>query len=366
LRYNLRHNILSRELMDNKPAVYLKKVHTKLGNSASKYIFYPGEFFNYQSPLAATNTIFTAQDTMISYSGCATAIKPDSIKLREKSLYSILNLDVFGDFVGFFNEDKPNGLLQTELKAKFYGFRKPFKESKTTTARFTMFNKAELFFRLSKLDDKNRFLSVLTDSIKNRPQQNDTAVKYVHGYHLLEYQNLYAGLRFNVGEVEFRGGSISFTGEASFSRTPLRDTVFKTVQEQNRVDTFLTPIDYGKNSLIIAPGINIKVLAASFCDIDIKGKLIFIHPLTKKIRSTYTEFDEFYGGNTLKDITTTKLYNFGVQFTINLNNEKSRRVIFRGDAYIDSRTKGNNFTQLQIGYSADLNKFISLNNPAKK
>ena len=62
---------------------------------------------------------------------------------------------------------------------------------------------------------------------------------------------------------------------------------------------------------------------------------------------------------------TTKLYNFGFQFTLNLNNEKSRRVIFRGDAYIDTKTRGNNFMQLQLGYSADLNKFMSLNNPGK-
>lgn len=365
LRYNLRHNILSKGLIDDKPAVYLKRNHTSLHNSRSEYVFFPGEFFNYQSPLAAVNTVFTARDTIISYAGCVISKMPDSIKLKEKSLYSIINLDVFGDFIGFFDNNKPNGLLQTELKANFYGFRKPFGQRLSTRARFTMLNKGELFFRLSKLDDKNRFLSVLTDSIRNVPGQNDTIVKYVHGYRLLEYQNIYAGLRFNVGEVEFRGGSLAFTGEATFLRTPLQDTIFKTVQEQNRIDTVLTPIDYGKSSLIIAPGINIKVLAASFCDIDIKGKVFFIHPLTKKIRTSFTEFDEFYGGNSFKKITTTKLYNFGVQFTLNLNNEKSRRVIFRGDTYIDTKTRGNNFMQLQIGYSADLNKFISLNNPAK-
>lgn len=366
LRYNLRHNILSKGLMDDRDAVYLKKIHTSLKNSNSQYVFYAGELFDYQSPLAAVNTIFTARDTIITinYKDCIANVNADSVKLREKSLYSIINLDVFGDLVGFFDNNKPNGLIQTELKANFYGFRKPWSQKKTTRARFTLFNKGELFFRLSKLDDKNRFLPVLTDTLRRAPQ-NDTVVKYVHGYRLLEYQNIYSGLRFNVGEVEFRGGSLAFTGELTFLRTPLNDTVFVTVEKQGRIDTVLSPVDFGKNSLIIAPGIDLKIFAASFCDIDLRGRLFFIHPLTKKIRTTRTEFDDFYGANTYKDIITTKLYNLGMQFTLNLNNEKSRRIIFRGDAYIDTHTRGNNFVQLQLGYSADLNKFISFNNPAK-
>jgi hypothetical protein len=366
IRYNLRHNILTQVLMDDKDGVPLKKIHANLKNSNSDYIFYAGEFFNYQSPLAAVTTIFTARDTIINLSNCTQQVARDTVKLKEKSLYSILNLDVFGDLVGFFENSKPNGLIQTELKANFYGFRRPLSQKYTTTARFTPFNKGELFFRLSKLDDKNRFLPVLTDSVKNRPGGlSDTITKYVHGYRLLEYQNIYAGLRFNVGEFEFRGGSLAFTNEVSFLRTPLKDTIFITQEKQGRIDTFPSPVNYGKNSLILAPGLQLKLLAASFCDIDLRGRIFFIHPLTKKIGLTTTEYDEFYGGNSYKSQITSKLYNFGVQFTVNLNNDKSRRIIIRGDTYIDTKTRGNNFWQAQVGYSADLNKFISLNNPAQ-
>jgi hypothetical protein len=366
IRFNLRQNLLSKGLLSNRDPLDLKKVNSiyKEKNSNSGYVFYIGDFIDYISPPNATGTIFTAKDTIINFDKC-TANSFDTVKVREKSLYSIINLDVFGDLVGFFGTNEPNGLIQTELKVNFYGFRRPIFQNNPFRARFTFANKGELFFRFSKLDNKNRYLPVLTDTVPQALPLADTAIKYVHGYRLFEYQNIYAGLRMNVAEVEYRGGSLSFPFELSYLRTPMNDTAFSTINKNGQIDTFLSPVTYGKNSLMVIPGIKLNIKAASYMDIDLHSRLFLIHPLTKTIQLSKAEFDEFYGKPKLDKVTWPSLINLGATITINLSSDKSRRIIFRGENYIDSRQRGNNFWQAQIGYSADLNKFISLNNPAK-
>jgi hypothetical protein len=367
LRYNLRHNILAKAMLYNHPAVRLKRTHT---NNRTKYpwsgfVFYINELLDYISPEGAPNTIFTTKDTILTFASCNGKLF-DSVFIREKSLYSIINLDIFGDLVGFFGDNNPNGLIQTELKANFYGFRKPVGQKNPFRSRFTILNKGEIFFRFSKLDNKNRYLPVLTDTLRAPAVINDSAVKYVHGYRILEFQNIYGGIRFNIGEFEYRGGSFAITNEVSFLRAPLTDTIFRAQLEGSRVDTFLTPINYGKNNLLWVPGINLHIRAASFLDIDFHSRIFFIHPLTKKISTSKSEFDEFYGPNTFDPIITPKLLNLGVMVTINIDGAKTRRVIIRGENYVDWHSRGNNFWQAQVGYSADLNKFINLNNPANR
>lgn len=362
IRYNLRHNLLAKGMLSNQRAINLKKDNTwyRTRKTETGYVFYIKDFVDYLPPVGASNTIFTAKDTILNIVSCDGQAKQDTLFVKEKSLYSIINLDVFGDLVGFFNQDNPNGLIQSELKAQFYGFRRPVSQKSAFRSRFTFLNKGEVFFRFSKIDNKNRFLDVLQDSVRRQPAQTDTSERYVHGYRLLEYQNIQAGVRMNLGEFEYRGGSLAFTSELSFLRTPLRDTIFTTTVKDNRVDTILSPVSFGKNSLIFAPGVNLKIYASSFLDIDLRSRMIFIFPLTKRINLSKSEYDDFYGTNSLVKTATTRLVNLGGHVTINLNSDKTRRFILRGENYIDLNQKGNNFWQAQVGYSADLNKFLKI------
>lgn len=370
IRYNLRHNLLAKGMLSNTPPLSLKKegsyYFSRRGDLKSGYVFYVEDIFNYLAPAAATSSIFTASDTIITFSLCNSG-KKDTLQVREKSLFSILNLDVFGDLVGFFDQANPNGLIQSELKAHFYGFRKPVgKQQNAFRSRLTFFNKGEIFFRFSKIDNKNKFLDVLKDTLKRSPTLPDTIVRYVHGYRLLEYQNINAGLRFNFLELENRGGSISLPVELSYLRSPLRDTLFiQRVKENSRIDTILSPVSFGKNTMMIVPGINLKIFAASFLDIDLRARVFFMIPLTRQINMSSAEFDNFYGSNKYVNIKTTKLINMGAHVTVNLNSDKTRRLIIRGENYIDLNQRGNNFWQAQVGYSADLNKFINLSNEKK-
>jgi hypothetical protein len=368
IRYNLRHNMLAKGMLYNTPALILKRKNTnynsKVRDMASGFVFYIKDFINYLAPLNARNSIFTAKDTIATYTLCTGSSK-DTLRIPEKSLYSILNLDVFGDLVGFFNEANPNGLIQSELKAHFYGFRKPLGQKNAFRSRLTLFNKGEVFFRFSKIDNKNRFLDVLKDSV---PRLNlpDSLVRYVHGYRLLEYQNINAGLRINLFDLENRGGSVSLPVELSFLRSPLRDTLFiEQVKANNQIDTILSPVSFGKNTMMIVPGINFKFFAASFLDIDLRSRIFFMIPLTRQISMSAAEYDDFYGNNKYINIKTTKLLNLGAHVTVNLNTDKTRRLIIRGENYIDLKQRGNNFWQAQVGYSADLNKFINLSNGKK-
>jgi hypothetical protein len=369
IRINLRHNILAEMQLSNRKEIPLRKIHSRIVDDPhpnTEFVFYAAELLQYMSPRGASNPIFTAKDTIV-YFNCdgVTKIK-DTARIREKSFYSIVNLDVFGDMVGFFDDKNPNGLIQTELKVNFYGFRRPWREKAPTTARVTALNKAEIFFRISKLDNKSRFLPVLrADSASTGGQRKDT-VRYIHGYRILEFQNIYAGLRINLLDIEYRGGGLAFTTELSFVRTPLRDTIFRIEQKNNRIDTIPSPTTFGLNSMIIVPGINLGFFRSSYMDIDLHGRVFFIHPLNNRIKASRSAFDDFYGSNSYNDIVTPKLYNIGAVINVYLNNDRTRRLIIRGENYIDQYRRGNNFWQAQIGYSADLNRFINLNNPNRR
>jgi hypothetical protein len=45
---------------------------------------------------------------------------------------------------------------------------------------------------------------------------------------------------------------------------------------------------------------------------------------------------------------------------IYLNDEKSKRIIIRFEYFFDMKQTSNNFSTLQVGYSAALDKFLKL------
>ncbi|HVZ25900.1 MAG TPA: hypothetical protein VG842_07600, partial [Sediminibacterium sp.] len=315
-----------------------------------RYVVLPHELIHYSKPQNAPNAIFTAKETFLNFANKASF---DSIRvIHEKSLYSFINLDVFTDLIGLFGNDKPNGLLQTELKADFYGFRRPLSQVFPSRARVVPLDKGEFFFRLSKLDNNLRYLDVL------RTSDSSSATKYIHGINLLQYQSIYSGLRVNLLDIEYRGGSTAIQGELAFTRTPIRDTIV----QGSGSSTVKVPEESGINSLLYSLGVNFRFNCASFLDVDVLPKFIWIQPKTSAIRLSGSEYSTLYPNTYLSlDKQRTRLFLMRGMITINLNDDKTRRFILRGDYYADVDQSSNSFWSVQAGYSADLNKFIHFN-----
>jgi|GEM_PF-6106480 len=313
---------------------------------SGRFVIFPHELIHYKTPTKAPNTTFTAKETRLDFPEPSSF---DTVRIiNEKSLYSFINLDLFTDLIGLFGEEKPNGLLQTELKINFYGFRSPFSQKYPSRARIVPLDKGELFFRLSKLDNNLRYLDVFTDATTN--------IRYIHGINLLQYQSVYAGLRGNLLDIEYRGGSSSLQGEVAFIRTPIRDTISET---SGSGSVTKIPKEYGINSFSYSIAANFKFKGASFLDIDITPKLIWINPRTTNVKLSGSEYSTLYSNN-YTAIPKQRAFIFLLRgmATVNLNDDKTQRLILRGEHYNDIDNHANSFWAMQVGYSADLNKFI--------
>lgn len=316
-------------------------------NVFKRYAILPHELIHYKRPRSAPNNIFTARETFLNFHSRESF---DTARvLKEKSLYSFLNIDLFTDLIGLFGEEKPNGLLQTELKIRFYGFRRPLMQRNPSNVRFIPFDKGELFFRISKLDNNLRYLDVL--------KANDSAqTPYMHMINLLQYQNTYAGIRANLLDFEYRGGSSALIGEIAFTRTGLRDTL-----ESAGVKV---PRTFSVNTFSLSLGLNFKFRSASFLDVDIDPRVIWLMPRTGNIQISGSEYSTVFpnsfqpivGKNFSKAVITLR-----GMITINLNDDKTRRILLRGEHFNEMGNTRNNFWTAQIGYSADLNQFIKFN-----
>lgn len=312
-----------------------------------RYAILPHELIHYNRPRSAPNNIFTAKETFLNFHSRESF---DTVRvLKEKSLYSFLNIDLFTDLIGMFGEEKPNGLLQTELKIRFYGFRRPIGQINPSNVRVVPLNKGELFFRLSKLDNNLRYLDVLkaNDSVQTR---------YMHMINLLQYQNTYAGIRWNWIDFEYRGGNAAITSEIAFTRTGLRDTLEESGAK--------IPRTFSINTFSFSLGANFKFRSASFLDVDIDPRVIWLTPRTGNVQISGSEYSTTFP-NTYQPILgknfSKAVFTLRGMITINLNDDKTRRIILRGEHFNEMGNTRNNFWTAQIGYSADLNQFIKFN-----
>jgi hypothetical protein len=350
--YNIRNVMFAKDELTNANVNYLKKEEYSFANIANRdsneYIYLVDELIELKTPIHAPNAIFTAEEKLLTISHDQLG-KP--VPVKEKSLYSFASLDIYSDLLGLFNENNPNGLVQSELKIGTALFRKSMRQNSFRKAgdglAVTPFNKAEIFFKFSKLDNKVRYLGV---------QRTASDTPYVHGINLLQYQSMNYGVRANVLNLDYRGGYTSIVGEASIYRTPLRDS---TKTKTGNV-IIKTPETFGINSTALSIGVNSRIHAASFLDIDFGARYIYVKPRVDSLKISNTEYNEFYINNKYVPASSVKIIDYKAMTNIYLNDEKSKRIIIRFEYFFDMKQTSNNFSTLQVGYSAALDKFLKL------
>jgi len=353
VRYNLRNIMFAGYFLNEGYPIYFQKEGSTFQSKkdSNKYVYQITDLIDYRSPMNAPNANFTAQETLVN-------VPKDSlnrpIALKEKSLYAFANLDIYSDLLGLFNQNNPNGLVQTELKIGTALFRRPifvtYWGNGPKKVLLTPLNKAEIFFRFSKLDDKVKYLDVqrLNNDYQNPP--------FVHGVNLLQYQSMNYGVRANLLNLDYRGGNTAITGEASVYRTPLRDSVIT----KDGTTTIKTPTTFGVNSTALSIGISSRIHAATFLDIDFAGRYLYVKPRIDSVKLSNTEYNEFYNNNKFTPASSVKFINYKAMTNIYLNDEKSKRIILRFEYFFDVKQTNNSFSTLQVGYSAYLDKFLNL------
>jgi hypothetical protein len=352
--YNVRNIMFAGYFLNNAVPIYLQKEKNTfvIPKDTDDYVYKINEFVDFKTPLKAPNAHFTAQEMLISIDS-GKLNKP--VPVSEKSLYTFANLDVFSDLFGLFDQTNPNGLIQSEFKIGTMLFRKPLgRERRPNRSRVTILNKGEFFFRFSKLDEKTQDLSVIR--VHNNYQ---TDTPYVHGINLFHYQSMSYGIHFNLLNLDYRGGNTALVGEASIIRTPLRDSV----KTGTNTVIIKTPENFGINSTAISLGINSRVHAATFLDLDFGGRYLYVKPTLDTLKLSNSPYNEFYKNTKFVPVNSIGIVDLKGLVNIYLNDEKSKRIIIRLEYLFDVKQRGNAFPVLQVGYSANLDKFLKLSPP---
>jgi len=321
-----------------------------------KYNIHPSDFIFFDHPDALSNRIFTSIDTVYRFRSTNGQVNVTQ-KLKEKGLLSIIDLDLFGDLVGFLDEGKPNGLLQTEVKFNFYLNRRPISQKYASKSRFYLFNKMEFRGRFSKIDNKDKFLDLLyyTDPSENR-------IKYVHAFNLYRFQNSIFDLKLELTTMDLGISEWTSYVRLGILRSNLRDTIFG----RNGANITQTPNEFKSNSINYSFGSMLRLFRTHDINIDLDLEALVIRPTSDSIFLSKSQYDEFQIENNYYESTkkAALLWHPKVHFTYNFDRARSRRLIIRTEYMFENKKLANQALFLQIGYSADLNRFINLNKPA--
>jgi hypothetical protein len=350
IKYSLRDLYKARLSFYNAPYLRLGLDNKSPLYKGDSYFVRASEIFEFDHPENLSNNIFTAIDTVLRLNTSNSQF-PSVKKVREKNVLSIVDLDVFADLVGFLNEEKPNGLLQTELKVSLFGFRKPLGQKYAFKSRAYFFHRGEVRLRFSKLDNNNKYLNLL--------KADDT--KYFHTFNLYQYQKLFFDLKTEIFTVQASGSEFSIYARAGLLISSIRDSLI----QKDGAATIYTPDEFGHPSFKYSIGHMLRFFRTHDINVDIDLEGIYINPSTKKYVLSKSEYDDF--DNSKNTYTPTAkmgfLFNPKFIFTYNLDPGRTRRIIMRMEVVKELKNPGNKFHVLQIGYSADLNRFINLNKP---
>ncbi len=356
IKYSLRDLYKSKFNLFNNGYLNLWYDNQSTQFDGGKYVFQLSELLEFHHPLNISNNVYTAVDTVLFFKRQNFNSAKEHIRIREKGVLSILKLDLFGDIVGFLSEEKPNGLLQSELKFGFYGLRKPVRQKYPMKIRGIFLYKGEARLRFSKIDNSNKYLTILTDENQSAQQ-----IKYLHAFNLYQYQRLFFDLKSDLFTFLSTGSELSFYTRLGFLVTNIRDSIVK--EEANTIT--YTPKEHGLTSLKYSFGTNLKLFRTHDINMDIDLEGIILRPSTGLYHLSKSEFNDFEVDKNIYAKTSKSgfLLNPKFLFTYNLDEIKTRRIIMRFEFIKEINNPGNKFYIMQIGYSADLNRFINLNKP---
>ncbi len=341
--------------------------------SHEEFLIHPADLIFFDHPDQLSNKIWTSIDTVYRFRTTNNQLGVAQ-QLKEKGLMSIVTLDLFGDLTGFLSEGKPNGLLQSELKFRTFLVRQPFRSKFQQRSRFYWLNSIDVRARASKIDNKNKFLPLLSDIKTNTDGTKDTT-KYAHTSNLYSYQNFVIDAKLTLFNWDF--GAIQWLGyaKAGLLISNFQDTIYSasvTTDQSNGNTNTTTSIDkkplaYGFTSLQYSYGTTLRFLRTHDINIDFDFEALCIKPTKQSVQLSQAEYNpDVPAKNKYVAIDKNRawLWHPKLALTFNVDAARTRRVIATAEYITEVKQPGNNNFFLQIGYSADLNRFLNLNKPA--
>ena len=315
------------------------------------FFIFLGELIDYDYSLGQRRRDYSPKDTILDMQGNS------SLTLHKEETKKLFEAHIFSDFQGL-NENKPNGLIQTEIKKRininsiqylskrylywFFGSYGYFQYISPTVS-------------ISKLEQHNKKLLLSDlDSVRLNPGETDTSKfsrhynRFANGLNLYQYQWFSAGTDFNLfyinnHELKYEiylniGARLGFT-EVSDSLTTINSSGVKKTG-------FIT--QYTVTSFQAYPEIRFNFLPEERFSFSLSHKWIYYKLLSPTIQLTTFDPNNF---SKLYYKSSTWLNTSELLMSIQMNPKTNSKVFGRIRFNWESGNIRNNFSQIQIGYS---------------
>lgn len=280
----------------------------------------------------------------------------EAMTLHKETTKRLFEAKIFTDFIGL-KEDKPNGLVQTEVSKRININTVQHQTSKSLYWLFKSIGALQYIapsITISKLEQHNRQLPLGDiDSVRSNPGQTDTTLfkrslhRYITALDLYQYQSFSTGLDCNIFFFSNRNLKFNFYVNAGVKLgiTPVSDSLTK-LNDQNIITKTGFVNNYSINTLQFYPEIIMTFLPEERFNFSISNKFIYIKPYNNNIQLvSYASKD-----NSIlfaKKGSWINVFEMLMALQVNPDSKLFGRVRFNSDL----NNFNINFAQIQVGYS---------------
>ena len=320
----------------------------------SYYFIKVGDVIKYDEVIDINSNDLSPESTLVNLNKDNKSVdlfKEETTKLFEAQIYS--------DLLGMFDEENPNGIIQTEIKKRFNINTQRHDVEAILKWAFPGVGFAQyfdVFFEFSKIEKNNKFLSPQNDITDLEPITEISP--FFTPISLFQYRNFAIGGNLNILTLENPNTKMNFTIDAGylFGRSGIKDFgESTTVEEINDTET-----------------LNFKEKFLNNMEVPIEAKLILVPEkrlnFTVSNRLSWFEtFDDNINLSSLgKGVVVSKnRWLNTISAGINLNISSSGRLFVRYKMTHELDNINTNFSRLQFGYSFYLLQNKESKNPQK-
>lgn len=310
-----------------------------------------GDLLKYSPLLGVNRRDYSPADTAFRIFGGQTTT------LYKEQTNRLFEAHIFSDFVGL-DEDKPNGLVQTEISKRinintyqWQLFRLVYPVFKS----FGIFQYITPAVTISKIEQHNRHLILQDlDSIRSNPGNNDLTLlhKDVHRYttalDLFQYNSVSTGFDLNV--IYFSNHNLKYSLYIDLGGrlglTPVTDSA--TSVQSGVITKTGTTTNYTIYSMELIPQAAIVVLPEERFNFSLSYRYLIMYPTGGTFQLL-----QFESSDPTKYKTThnNKLSTIELLMSLNLNQSGNSKLFGRVRFNSTIGNSNSHFAQIQVGYS---------------
>lgn len=279
----------------------------------------------------------------------------ESKVLHKEQTRKLFEAHIYTDFVGL-QEDKPNGLVQVDVKKRI-NINTRQRLSKEWIywlfRSYGWFHYVSPSVTFSKIEQHNRRLILGDlDSVRFNPGRNDSSSlnKNLHRFatplDIYQYQSLSAGVDFNIFNLVNHDAKyeLAFNIGARLGITPLSDSLTKIKEDTVTKTGFVD--HYTLNTLQVYPEIAVRFLPEERFNFSLSGKFVYMRPFNPKVQMVSYSKDD----NTLFTPISSSWLNV-LELLMSVQVNPNSKLFGRLRYTYEMKNSKNNFAQIQVGYS---------------